>query len=102
MAARRKLTYVLGFIALCWVAIAAVVGIIIGVAQVLKNTTATIIVSQLLIYSCFFGFLGWQVYKSKSDRTGWHRRKDDQRWGRVSGWRRDDLKESEDPENGWK
>jgi hypothetical protein len=102
MVVSRKLSYVVRYVALGWIVLAAVIGIIVGLAHILKNTMATIMVSQLLIYSCLFGFLGWQLYKSKSERAGWNHRNDDRGWGRVSGWRRDDLKESGDSENGWK
>jgi predicted membrane channel-forming protein YqfA (hemolysin III family) len=71
MANRRKLTYIVGFIVLCWVGIAVLIGIFMSLAHVLKNTTATIIVFQLVIYSCIFGVLGSLLYKWKRERDGW-------------------------------
>jgi len=71
MANRRKLSYIAGVIVLCWVAIGALIGIFVGLAHVLNNTTAAIIVFQLIIYSALFGFLGAQLYKWKGKRDGW-------------------------------
>lgn len=70
MADRRKLAYIAGVIVLCWVAIGALIGIFLGLARVFNNTTATIIVFQLIIYSALFGFLGAQLYKWKGKRDG--------------------------------
>jgi hypothetical protein len=103
MANRRKFRCIAGIIVLCWIAIAALIGIFIGLAHLLNNTTATIIVFQLIIYSGLFGFLGAQLYKWKAKRDGWPSRKRSHR-----GWENPDhkgLKEPEDAEDinsGWK
>lgn len=91
MAARERLFYVTKFIVLGWIAVAVVAGIVIGLARILKDTTLTIIVVQVVIYSCFFGVLGWQHYKWKSDRKGW----------KGGGPNRSKIEDAED-ENGWK
>jgi len=101
MAARRKITYVVGFVALCWIAIAAVGGVFIALAHRLKSTTATIIVFQVVIYSCLLGVLGSQLYKSKGARDECRSRNDGGRgWGNKDTNR---AKERDEPEDtGWK
>ena len=98
MANRRKLFYVARFVVLCWLAIGVVIGVVIGLARILNNTTLTIIVVQVLMYSCFFGFIGWQLYKRgeyKILRFG----KNNRGWGDSNSAGPDDLEENE---NGWK
>src|SRR5437870_2634758 len=69
---RGILAYILRFVILGWAAIAACAGVVIGLAHLLKDTTLTIIVVQFVVYSCAFGFMGWQHYKSRDKREGWH------------------------------
>jgi len=101
MANKRKPAYIVGFILLCWIAIAALMGIFMGLAHLLKSTTATIIVFQFIIYSAFFGFFGAQLYERKGRRDGWrsHARND-------RGWRNADEKglneHADDTDTGWK
>ena len=103
MANRRKLSYIAGVIVLCWVAIGALIGIFVGLAHVLNNTTATIIVFQLLIYSALFGFLGAQLYKWKGKRDGWSSGKgNDRSWGRVLGVKHRRPGKAEDAESRWR
>lgn len=71
MADRRKLGYIARFVVLGWVIIAAVAGIFIGLAHLLKNSTAALIVFEVIVYSAAFGFLGAQSYKWKGKRDGW-------------------------------
>jgi hypothetical protein len=71
MANRGKLTYIAGFVVLCWVIIAAVVGIFIGLAHLLHNSTAAVVVFDAVIYSAVFGFIGAQAFKWKGKRDGW-------------------------------
>jgi len=79
------------------------IGIFIGLAHLLKNTTATIIVFQLVIYSCLFGLLGSQLYKWKGERDGWRPgKRSDRGWGRIDKKPTNDVDESEDTNTGWK
>ena len=94
MADKRQLRYVVRFIVLCWIAIAAFGGIVIGLARILKNPTLTIIVAEVVVYSCLFGFLGWQQYKWKGERRTGCRN-----WRDSSSAEDDDTEESD---NGWK
>jgi hypothetical protein len=96
---RKQVSYILKFIALCWTAIAAVIGIVVGLSRILKDTTLTIIVVQVVIYSCLFGYLGWQQYKWKGDRKGWGLGKDNSSWG---GRKHAESKDTEESESGWK
>ena len=103
MANRRKLAYIAGVVVLCWVAIGALTGIFMGLAHVLNNTTATIIVFQLIIYSALFGFLGAQLYKWKGKRDGWPSSKSsDRSWGRVHHEKDRGPRNAEDADSGWK
>jgi hypothetical protein len=103
MANRTKLAYIAGVVVLCWVAIGALIGIFIGLAHMLNNTTATIIVFQLIIYSALFGFLGAQRYKWKGKRDGWPSGKSsDRSWGRVHGEKDPGPGKAEDADSGWK
>jgi len=99
MADKRRVSYVLKFVALCWAAIAVLAGTVVALAHLLNDTTLTIIVFQVVIYSCLFGFLGWQQYKWKSERKRWHLGKNKGSWGGLNGSERDDTEESD---NGWK
>jgi hypothetical protein len=89
---RRQLSYVLKFIVLCWVAIAVIIAIVVGLARILKNTALTVIVAQVVIYSCMFGYLGWQQYK-------WGRQKDNKSW---RGRRSAESEDTEESDSGWK
>jgi len=104
MANIRKLRYVAGVVVLCWVVIGALIGIFLGLAHLLNNTTATIIVFQLIIYSALFGFLGTQLYKWKGKRDGWPTGKSsDRSWRRVHGEEaRRPGRAEEDGGSGWK
>jgi hypothetical protein len=93
MADKRQLSYIVRFIVLCWIAIAAFGGIVIGLAHILKDTTMTIIVVQVVVYSCFFGFLGWQRYKWEGER-----KTERHNWRDSSSAKNDDTEEN----NGWK
>jgi len=99
MADKKQLSYVVTFVVLCWIAIAAFGGIVIGLSRVLKNTTLTIIVVEVVVYSCLFGFLGWQRFKWKGERKTWRHGKYNRDWGDSSGGKNDDTEESG---NGWK
>jgi hypothetical protein len=99
MGDKRQLRYVVRFIVLCWIAIAAFDGIVIGLARISKNTTLTIILVQVVIYSFVFGFLGWQQYKWKGERKTWHHGKDNRNWRDFNSAKSDDTEESD---NGWK
>jgi hypothetical protein len=101
VANRRK--YIAGFIVLCWIAIAALIGIFIGLAHLLNNTTATIIVFQLIIYSGLFGFLGAHLFKWKGKRDGWpSRKRSDRGWGNPNHNGLNEPDEAEDSNSGWK
>ena len=103
MANRRKLAYIAGVVVLCWLAIGALIGIFVGLAHVLNNTTATIIVFQLIIYSSLFGFLGAQLYKGKGKQDGWPSSKSsDRSWGRVHAENQCEPGKAEDAGSGWK
>jgi hypothetical protein len=103
MANRRKLAYIAGVIVLCWLVIGALIGIFLGLAHLLSNTTATIIVFQLIIYSALFGFLGTQLYQWKGKRDGWPSGKSSGRgWGRVHGENQREPGKAKDRGSGWK
>ncbi len=87
MVNRRKIAYIAGVAVLCWVAIGVLIGIFLGLAHLLNNTTATIIVFQLIVYSALFGFLGTQLYKWKGKRDGWPPAKAADRGLGISAWR---------------
>ena len=103
MANRRKLTYLAGFIALCWIATAALIGIFVVLVYFLKSTTALIVLFLVVLYSCLFGLLGWQVYTWKGRRDGWaSSKRNDRGWGRSDTKRSNESDEAEDIEAGWK
>ncbi len=78
---------------LCWAAIAAVIGIFVGLAHLLNSALATVVVFQLILLSCLFGFLGSQIYKRKDERDGWRR-------ADMEG--RDEADEVEDASFAWR
>jgi hypothetical protein len=96
---KRQLSYVVKFVVLCWIAIAAFGGLVIGLARIMKDTTLTIIVAQVVVYSCVFGFLGWQQYKWRGERKTRRHGKDNRNWKDPSSAKTDD---SEEIDNGWK
>src|SRR3954451_8628912 len=98
MANRRKLAFIAGSIAVCWISWAALVGIFAALAHLLKNTTAVITVVLAVIYSCLFGLLGWQVYTLKGCRDGWPSANTRQRRNR----RLHDTRKQHSDESGWK
>ena len=101
MAHRRKAAYIARFVVLCWLAIAALIGIIVGLTYLLKSTLATIIVVQVIIYSALFGFLGAQRYRWKRD--GWPSdKRSDRRWGRADKNGANESEEDEHLGSGWK
>lgn len=103
MANRGEFTYIARFIVFCWIAIATLIGIFIGLAHLLNNTTATIIVFQLIIYSGFFGFLGAQLYKWKGRRDGWpSRARNDRGWGNADNKGLNEHEDADDINSGWK
>ena len=101
MANRRKLTYVAGFIAIGWIASAALIGFFLLLAHFVKSTTAGVTLFLVILYSCLFGLLGWQVYTWKGRRDGWpsadkrERRLASQR-GRIK-----EANNADDHESGW-
>jgi len=103
MGDRRKFAYIAGFIGFCWIATTALIAIFIALAHFLKSTSATITLFLVLLYSCLFGLLGWQVYRWKGRRDGWPSGKP---CDRV--WKRADKKKINEPEDakktgsGWK
>ena len=100
---RRKLAYIAGFIALCWIATAALIGIFVALAHLLKSTSATITLFLAVLYSCFFGLLGWQLYKWKGRRDGWPSGKQsDRHWRSADKKRTDEPEDAEDTGSGWK
>jgi predicted membrane channel-forming protein YqfA (hemolysin III family) len=99
MADRRTIRFVAGFIALCWIGIAALFGIVKGLAHILNNTILAVIVLQVIVYSVGFGFLGWVLYKSKSEREKWRAAKDG---GGLAGLNLAERAGSEDRDDGWK
>jgi hypothetical protein len=100
MADRARWFYVVRVVITCWMAIAGVGGILVGIFYLCRgNATLTIIVSQLVIYSGVFGFMAWQQYKWSDRRKNWQR--GGERWERLIGKTRD-REEAEDPEDGWK
>lgn len=103
MANRRKLAYTAGFIVLCWVAIAALIGIFVGLAHLLNNTTATIVLFHVVIYSGLFGFLATQLYKLNGKRDGWPSvKRSDRQWGGADSKRVNESEDAEDMGSGWK
>jgi len=103
MANRRKLSYIAAVIVLCWVVIGALIGIFMGLAHVLNNTAATIIMFQLIIYSALFGFFGAQLYKWKGKRDGWPSGKGiDRSWRQMRGGQRRRADKGETADSGWK
>ena len=103
MANRRKLSYIAGVVVLCWIGIAALIGILVGLAHVLNDTTATIIVFQLIVYSALFGFLGAQLYKWKGKPDGWPPAESNDRiWGGVHREKDCEPAKAGDAGSGWK
>ena len=97
---RRKRTYVLGFVLLFWIAIAAIVGLLVGLNHLLKNTTATIVVFQLVIYSWAIGFMASQLYKSKYEKCRSINR--ERGWAGSDRQRQTEADDCEDSTTGWK
>lgn len=94
MANRRKLIYIARFVVLCWIAIAAFVGIVLGLAHLVKNNTVLLIMFLVAILSSLFGVLGSQVYMARSKRDEWPQAKRDDR-GLATG----DNNETSEPED---
>ena len=103
MANKRKLAFIAGSLAVCWIAWAALAGIVAVLAHLLKSTAAVVTVFLAVIYSSLFGLLGWQVYIWKGRRDGWPRANPrERRRARVQGNRKKDAEKAEDAESGWK
>jgi len=47
------------------------IGIVIGLAHLLKSTAAVLALLLVAVYSCLFGVLGCQEYTRKRHRDGW-------------------------------
>ena len=95
---RRRARYAAGFIVFCWALIAGLWGFFKVLAWIFrKNPDVGILAFLAMIYSCAFGFLGWQAYGLKSMSLKWFGRK--KGWG-GSGQTRSDEEES--GEAGWK
>ena len=71
VANKRKLVYIAGFVAICWIVFAAMVGLVLALAHVLKSTNNGVTLFLILLYSCLFGVLGWQVYGFRRRPDGW-------------------------------
>lgn len=103
MANKRKLAFIVGSIAVCWIGWAALVGIFAAVAHLLKSTTAGITFFLVTLYSSLFGLLGWQVYTWKGRRDGWPRADArERRTARIQAGRKKDADKTDDGEAGWK
>lgn len=103
MANRRKLAYIAGFIAIGWIASAALIGFFLLLAHFVKSTSAGITLFLVILYSCLFGLLGWQVYAWKGRQDGWPSRKQSDRvWRRADKKRTNELEDAENTNSGWK
>ena len=103
MANRSKLVYIAGFVGICWIGSAGLIGIFLGIAHFLKSSAAVITLFLVMFYSCLFGLLGWQVYTWKGRRDGWPSATPRRRGrARVLGTRKKDSDNAEDAESGWK
>jgi membrane protein implicated in regulation of membrane protease activity len=103
MADKRKLIYIIRFVFLGWAVIAACAGVVVGLAHLLKDTTLTIMVVQFVVYSGAFGFLGWQRYKDKDKREGWHFEEQKERgWASMVGGKRSRERDEEEADSGWR
>ena len=103
MADKRKLAFIAGSIAVCWIAWAALAGIFAVLAHLLKSTAAVVTVFLAVVYSSLFGLLGWQVYTWKGRRDGWPRANArERRRARMQGSRKKHAEKAEDGEAGWR
>ena len=100
MAHRKQFRYVARYVLLCWLGLAAICGLVVGIFYLCrKNTWLTIMVSLAILYSTMFTVLGLQHYKLRHGQTQLHRRTGG--WGLSKRTREHDLGR-EDIENGWK
>jgi hypothetical protein len=100
MADRKRLAYTARFVIVGWLVIAGVIGLGTGIYYLCgKNETLTIYVSQFLIYSGGFCFMGWQQYKWKANSAKTRSRNDI--WDRLARTSADKPDDAEDPEDGW-
>lgn len=103
MANRRKLTYVAVVVAIGWIGSAALIGFFLFLAHFVKSTTAGVALFLVILYSCVFGLLGWQVYTWKGRRDGWPSTDErERRLARKQGRRTKDANNAGDDESGRK
>jgi hypothetical protein len=99
---KTRLTYIAGFIAVGWIASAVLIGFFLVLAHFVKSSTAGITVFLVVLYSCLFGLLGWQVQMWKGRRDGWPAADTrDRRRARLTHTARKYRDNTED-ESGWK
>jgi hypothetical protein len=86
-----------------WIALAIVIAVFVSVVHLFRNHANLAVVGlQAIVYSCMFGFLGWQQYKWNRDRQSWNEtQRRGQSWGRLRN-QPDDREESEDAYTGWR
>ncbi len=100
MANRKQFRYVARYVLLCWIGLAGVYGLVMGIYYLCrKDISLTIMVSQAILYSAMFTVLGLQQYKLRRGRNQLHRRKEG--WGLSKREMDGDLDESEEIDNGW-